>query len=127
LKVSKAIKMFIDVVDRDELDEGLKVLQEISKQDRQQKRQVWAQEVLQVAASHGDTRDPGIILREASSHGAAINAAFRDSTIDRETAETICLNEKWERNRKEPTVYQGEVLTRTNRFASPVLDPNRPY
>jgi CHASE3 domain sensor protein len=128
MKMTKTVaKLAKESVDREELEDYLKILDNLAQESRREKRQAWAQEVLQVAQSHGDTRDPEIILRDAGRRGAAINAAFKDSTNDRETAETICLNDKWLKGREEPLAEKGEVLTRTNQWASPILDPNKPY
>jgi hypothetical protein len=127
VKISEIRKEVCSAHDREDVEGGLDILKSLAQQSRAERRQAWAQEVLQVAISHGDNRDPWIILREAGRRGAAINAAFKDSAIDRESAETICRNDKWFMGRDEPLIEQGEILTRTNQFASPVLDPNHPY
>jgi len=90
----------------------------------------WRENTIATARSHGDERPGDVILREASQRGSVIREAFTDSRRDKETCETVSLREHSLFNRSGEEILlilKGEVLTVSNRWSSPSLDPNRPY
>ena len=90
----------------------------------------WRENTIAVARSHGDERAGDVILREASQRGSIIRVAFKESYRDKQTTETISLEEHSLFNRAGDEILlilKGEVLTISKRFSSPSLDPNHPY